>query len=117
MNEPFRWIDSIAAKVYAVLVLLCGLAFLFLAYVFFGTMHVSEAAVYPLVPGLILVASSVFIWRGAMWAMLLVAVCVLGFVLFVVQDDRSFLVLLAVPAIFGILTAVCIVCRSKSQAR
>ena len=117
MNESFRRIAAIVAKLYAALVLLLGLAFLVLAVVLSGAMHVGvELAVYLLVLGLPLVALSVFIWRGAMWAMIVVAVGALGFVILVALDYRSFLVWLFIPVVFGILTAVCIGCRLKTRA-
>jgi hypothetical protein len=115
MHEPFRRIDSIAAKVYAVLVFLFGVAFFLLAYILYGAMHVSESAVYPAVPGAALIVLSVFIWRGAMWAMLLVAGGVLGLVLLILHDDPSILALLAVPAVFAAFTAVCTVFRIKGR--
>ena len=115
MNESFRRIAAIVAKLYAALVLLLGLAFLALAVVLSGAMHVGvELAVYLLVLGLPLVALSVFIWRGAMWAMIVVAVGALGFVILVALDYRSFLVWLFIPVVFGILTAVGIGCKRSS---
>ena len=117
MNESFRRIAAIVAKLYAALVLLLGLAFLALAYIFFvGAGHAGEAAPFFLVLGLVLVALSVFIWRGAMWAMIVVAVGALGFVILVALDSRSFLVWLFIPVVFGILTAVGIGCRLKARA-
>ncbi|HZO47211.1 MAG TPA: hypothetical protein VFB68_15055 [Xanthobacteraceae bacterium] len=117
MNESFRRIAAIAARLYAALVLLLGLNFLVLAVVLSGAMHVGVVlAVYLLVLGSVLVALSVFIWRGAMWPMIVVAVGVLGFVILVALDYRSFLVWLFVPVVFGILTAVSIGCKLKARA-
>jgi hypothetical protein len=115
MDERFRRIDNIAAKVYAAFVLPFGLALAFMAYVFLDT-HLRDEAIFPFVPALPLVALSVFIWRGAMWAMIVVAVGALGFVILVALDYRSFLVWLFIPAVFAILTAVCIGCRLKTRA-
>ena len=116
MDEPYRRVGNIAAKVYAVLVLLFGLAFLALAFILFGAVHVSEAAIYPAVPGLVLVVLSVFTWRGAAWAMILVAAFALGLVVFVAQVDRGFLALLVIPAIFLALMAIYIGCSTKNPA-
>ena len=113
--SSYRRIGNVAAKVYAVLVFLLGLAFAFFAYLLLNTVHVSEVAPYPLVLGLVLVALSVFIWRGATWAMILVGALALGFV-FVARGDPNFVALLAVPAVFAALTAICIGCRAKSSA-
>ena len=115
MNESYRRIGNVAAKVYAVLVFLFGLAFAFFAYVLLNTMHVSEAAPLPLIPALVLVVSSIFIWRGATWAMILVTALALGFV-FVARGDPNFVALLAIPAVCGAITALYIGCRIKSRA-
>jgi hypothetical protein len=116
MEQPYRRIGNIAAKVYAVLVLLCGLAFLVLAFILSGAMHVSESAPYFFFPGLVFVVLGVFIWREAAWAMILTAVSALGLILFILHDDPSILIFLAAPAVFGILTAVCMVCRIKARS-
>jgi hypothetical protein len=115
MNESYRRIGNVAARVYAVLVFLLGLAFAFFAYLLLNTMHVSEAAPVPLIPASVLVVLSIFIWRGATWAMILVAALALGFV-FVARGDPNFVALLAVPAGFAALTATYIGCRAKSSA-
>jgi hypothetical protein len=115
MNETCRRIDFIAATVYAILVFTCGLASLVLGFILYGAVHVSESAPYFFIPGLILVGLSIFIYRGAAWAMILTAVLAFGVVLSIAYTDRSLLVLLAGPVVFAGLTAVCIGCRIKSR--
>jgi NADH:ubiquinone oxidoreductase subunit 6 (subunit J) len=115
MNESYRRIANITAKVYAVIVFLLGLAFAIFAYLLLYVTHVSEAAPFPLIPASVLVVSSIFIWRGATWAMILVVALALGFV-FIAREDPNFVALLAVPAVFAALTATYIGCRAKSSA-
>ena len=115
MVETCRWLSTIAARVYAGLVFLCGLAFAFLALVFFRSMHLMQEAVYPLVPALALVVLSAFIWREALWAMSVVAAFAVGLAAFVLEDNPGPVALWAVPAVFAVITVVSIACRIKSR--
>lgn len=120
MNDTYGRIGNIAAKTYAVLVLLSGLFFAFLALVFSRAMHVSEATVYPLTVALFFLVPGIFIWRGALWAMILVAAGTLGLVVYLLidayndhaNDHRIWIVM---PVVFAALTALFIGCRIKSR--
>ena len=115
MEDTCRRLAAIAARVYAGLVFLCGLALAFLALVFFRSMHLMQEAAYPLVLASALAVLGAFIWRGALWAMSAVAAFAVGVVAFVLEDSPGFVALLAVPAVFVVITVVSIACRIKSR--
>lgn len=116
MEGTCRRMSTIAARIYAVLVFLFGLAFTLLGLIFAGAMHVSESAPQLLVPGVVFMALSVFIWPGALWAMSVAAAFSVAFVAFVLEGSPGVVAPLAVPAVFVLITAVTIVCRIKGRA-
>jgi hypothetical protein len=116
MNTRGTLAARIAGRLYALLVGFFGVFLLFLAWVMAGAMHVSETAWIPAVPAVIFLVLSVFIWRGAGWAMIVATMLWLALAVMLASDESAALwIALCAAAICGILTTIALLAR-RSRA-
>src|SRR4030081_1532009 len=99
-------IGTLAARVYAVLSYVTSLVLLFGAAVLTST-HAREAFIFVFLPGVLLAILSRFIWTGSRSAMILAfAVSVVLELMVVANAPESWGIVLAMPVVFGMLTAI-----------
>jgi hypothetical protein len=116
MNTRGTLAARIAGRFYAILIGFFGIFLLLLAWVMAGAMHVSETAWIPAAPAVLFLALSVFIWRGAGWAMIVATALWVAFAVMLARDESAALWLaLCAAAICGILTTVALLGR-RSRA-
>jgi hypothetical protein len=116
MNTRSTLAARIAARLYAAFVAFFGLFLLFFAWVLAQT-HMAESAWYPVVPAVLFVVLSAFIWRGAGWAMVVaIALSAVLAVVLAAEDPLYLSIALCVTAVFGMLTILSLRSR-RSRVR
>lgn len=117
MDTRSALVARIATRLYAALVAVFGVVFLFFALVLAQT-HTAESAWYPAVPAVLFMALSVFIWRGQARAMVLVVALSGVLAVMVIGEDPVYLwIALCVTAIFAILTVLSLRARARTVQR
>jgi hypothetical protein len=115
MQEPRPFAGLLAARAYAGIVCLCGLALAFIAGVSTQT-HAAGAAGVLLLLGVLMAALAPPIWRTSRAAMIAaVLVGVVTVALYARQDPRDWWMLAPVPALFAALAAAAIAAGAKAR--
>jgi hypothetical protein len=105
MNELLSRSGSLVARAYAVLSYVASLVLLFGAAVLTST-HARVAFIFVFLPGVLLAVLSRFIWTGGRAAMILAFAISIALELIVIDNSReSWGLFLALPVLFGMLTA------------
>src|SRR5262249_29058430 len=103
------------ARVYAALVYVASLALLYGAAVLTGT-HAREAFIFVFLPGIIFAVLALFIWTGHRSAMILAFAVAVGLELMMIGNDpASWGQFLALPVVFGVLTAAGLAAAPSAQ--
>jgi len=96
---------ALLARIYAALIYLSSMLLMFGAAVLTST-HARAAFIFVFIPGVLLAALAVFVWSGKRSAMILAfAISVVVELMLVGNDPANWWRLLAMPVVFGVLTA------------
>jgi hypothetical protein len=105
MSDRLSRSGPAVARLYAALVYLASLTLLFAAAVLTST-HAREAFIFVFLPGVLLAVLGRFIWTGSRSAMILAFAVMIALELMIVGNaPESWGYLLALPILFGMLTA------------
>src|SRR5215468_10584023 len=106
---------ALLARIYAALIYLSSMLLMFGAAVLTST-HARASFIFVFIPGVLLAALAVFVWSGKRSAMILAfAISVVVELMLVGNDPANWWLLLAMPMLFGVLTAAGLLLPSAGE--